>query len=154
MYVLAIDPGYATGFAFGEYFDDSPLQLLGASVATYEQLVSNPTFHGMLDMKDLIVVAERFDLNVGNQFKADLTGVRVEGILDLLTNDNVSYRPRTSKAQVKDDVVKRLGWWQTGKDVDWEDGRDANDAIIHLIGHVAFDLEHRPTLEMLRALND
>lgn len=92
------------------------------------------------------VVSEVFTNRTNNDFAADLTGVRVEGILDLLF-DGVVWRSRTKKEQVPDSILKENDMWVTGKQTGWTDGRDVNDAIIHVLGFVAFDLRHVPTLK-------
>lgn len=145
--IISFDPGKATGIASGWFSPDEPLQLVDAIIAPYEDWVEQ-TWHLLYGegLDDWTVVAERFDLRTNNDFAADLTGVRVEGGLELL-HPNIQWRSRTSKAQVSDDTLRKIGWWKTGSDVEWEDGRDANDAIIHMLGHVAFTLQHRPTLE-------
>jgi len=142
--IIAFDPGYATGIASGIFDDDSPLELTGVVVIPYEDWWY--AFKTLSSGRADHVVAEQFELNSGNEFTADLTGVKVEGTLDLLYGSDLVYRPRSSKVQVPDELLRKIGWWQTGKDVSWSDGRDANDAIIHMLGHVAFGLKHKPTL--------
>lgn len=141
--VLALDPGYATGIATGHFDDNTPLQLEDAIIVPYEMWPE--VWLAMSEEHFDHVTSESFDLK-DNDFKADLTPVKIEGTLDLLFGDQVVYRDRTLKSQVSDQLLKDIGWWKTGKDVMWEDGRDANDAIIHLLGYVAFNLKHRPTL--------
>lgn len=142
--VEAYDPGKITGYALGAFDEETPLELVDAGALTYEDIkelryVEFPIYN--------YCVVERFDL-ADNDFKADLTGVRVEGMIDMLNfpHGKVVWRSRTKKEQVPDVVLREHGLWQTGGEVDWEDGRDANDAIIHLLGFVAFDLRHIPTL--------
>lgn len=142
--IVAYDPGYATGVATGVFSDTEPLQLTDAYILTYESLMD--VAPEMLDFDFDHVVVEKFTLRTNNEFAADLIGVRVEGILDLMYGDQIVWRERTKKEQVPDALLKEHELWQEGSDVDWEDGRDANDAIIHMLGYVAFDLGHRPTL--------
>ena len=144
-YVEAYDPGKITGYALGAFDEETPLGLVDTGALTYEAVkklryTESPVYN--------YCVVERFDL-ANNDFKADLTGVRVEGMLDMLNfpHGKIVWRSRTKKEQVSDEILKEHGLWQTGSDVDWEDGRDANDAIIHLLGFVAFDLRHVPTLK-------
>lgn len=143
--VLAYDPGLTTGWAKGTFTDTEPLTLLGAGNIGYDWFVDG-TFTSRVrsDFSADHVVVEQFILR-DNEFKADLTGVRVEGILEWWYHP-IIWRPPSKKAQVPDQVLKDHGLWQTGKSVNWEDGRDANDAIIHMLGYVAFDLRHLPTL--------
>lgn len=142
--IVAYDPGLVTGIAEGVFSPTKPLLVLGAAIVTYEDLLDG--HHFMVETEHDHVVSEVFTSRTDNEFAPDLTGVRVEGVLDLVYRDRIVWRDRTKKAQVKDSVLKSHGIWYTGKDVGWEDGRDANDAIIHMLGYVAFDLRHVPTL--------
>lgn len=142
--IVAYDPGLITGIATGFFSDTEPLTLTGTGAIRYEDI--RETYDLMAQYEYDHVVSELFVLRTNNPFAADLTGVRVEGILDAVYEGKVIWRDRTKKSQVSDDVLKAHGLWQTGRDVDWEDGRDANDAIIHMLGYVAFDLRHVPTL--------
>lgn len=148
--MIAYDPGLITGWAMGDFTDSEPLSLVLAGTSTYEQMCSLQAYTGIHAEH---VVIEEFTLR-DNSFRADLRGVRVEGMIELMFRAStlgmgatLVWRPPSKKPQVPDQVLKDHGLWQTGRDVDWEDGRDANDAIIHLLGYVAFDLKHRPTLE-------
>lgn len=144
--IVGFDPGLSTGVAEASFSDDTPFTLRDVTAVRYDEFVDygRDIWEGVeFDH----VVAERFDLRTNNSFAADLTGVKVEGMLDLIFGDKVVYRSRTDKNQVPDQLLKDHGLWQTGVDVDWSDGRDVNDAIIHVLGYVAFDLRHRPTLE-------
>ena len=142
--IYAFDPGYATGMAVGEFSDETPLQLIDASIFAYPDMLKLPYALSHLEAPDY-VVSELFELNIGNEFVADLDAKKVEGVLEV-TFPVIAWRRRGDKAQVPDDLLRDIGWWKTGSDVEWEDGRDANDAIIHMLGFVAFDLEHLPTL--------
>ncbi len=142
--IIALDPGKITGVAVGMYTDTEPVQIRTARVITYAQL-TQPYFWENLNSRYDVIVSEKFIL-ADNKFQADLTPVRIEGMMDLMLPGKVAYRTRNLKSQVPDDILKEHGLWAVGKDVDWEDGRDANDAVIHLLGHVAFGLKHVPTL--------
>lgn len=144
MEIMAFDPGYATGICVGEFTEDTPLQLVDAMIIPYEmmcELVIDPLGNTDPDY----VVSERFELIAGNEFTADLHAPRVEGQLDSIF-PKIHWRSPSDKVQVPDALLQKLGWWKTRADVDWEDGRDANDAIIHMLGFVAFELNHIPTL--------
>lgn len=143
--IVSFDPGLITGMASGKFSDTEPLTLGPVAAIPYEDLRANADMfrEALVDH----VVSEVFELRTDNEFAADLTGVRVEGMLDFAFEGNVVWRSRTKKSQVSDDLLRAHDLWKTGADVDWEDGRDVNDAIIHLLGYVAFDLRHRPTLE-------
>lgn len=144
--VIAYDPGFITGVAVGEFTPDEPVRVTATSTRTYDEMRRRLAHQKSYPYR--AVVIEEFILR-DNDFAADLHGVRVEGMLELAYEDSdtdLVWRPPSKKSQVPDQVLKDHDLWQTGKDVDWEDGRDANDAIIHLLGYVAFDLKHVPTL--------
>lgn len=143
--IYAFDPGFATGMAVGEFSETEPLTLVQAAIFPYEDVRNLNRVVNRLDEMPAFVVAEQFVLNPGNEFTADLHACKVEGMLEMCFPE-VHYRLRSTKSQVSDDLLKEHGLWQTGADVDWEDGRDANDAIIHMLGFMAFDQEHLPTL--------
>lgn len=142
--IIAFDPGKVTGIATGEFSDTEPLVITGATIVPYDVLVEG--FEIMSENDYDYVVSEVFEVREGQSFKPNLLGVRVEGMLDLINDRNVVWRSPALKSQVPDKILQDSGEWRTGRDVDWEDGRDANDAIIHLIGFVAFELRHVPTL--------
>lgn len=145
LHLIALDPGYATGVAEGFLRDDEPLVLHDAGVIVYEDWPEGWLF--LTEHRPDKLIVEKFTLR-DNDFKADLTPVKIEGTIDLgFTEDELIWRDPSTKEQVPDELLKEIGWWKTGADVDWEDGRDANDAIIHLLGYVAFDLKHKPTLK-------
>lgn len=140
--ILALDPGAVTGFAIGSFSVRTPLRFIEEGVLTNET-----DLHWLLNSTNQdITVAEKFVLSSGNQFVADLSGVRLEGLIEALRYD-VVWRLRSTKTQVPDSVLKEHNIWITGKQVGWTDGRDVNDAIIHALGHVAFTMHHKPTLE-------
>lgn len=119
------------------------LKVVATEHQTYEQM-KRPYFYEAWGPD--VVVVEEFILR-DNNFRANLTGVRVEGMIEVTYQRTpIVYRPPSKKAQVPDEILKAHGLWNTGSDVDWTDGRDANDAVIHLLGYVAFDLKHVPTL--------
>ena len=142
--IVAFDPGKITGIATGEFSETEPLRITAVSVVPYDDLVRE--FSELELFGFSYVISEVFESRDGQGFAPNLIGVRVEGILDLMYDQNIEWRSPSKKAQVPDKILKDSGDWVTGADVDWEDGRDANDAIIHLIGFVAFDLKHKPTL--------
>lgn len=146
MRVAAWDPGKITGLATGEFSREEALHDIQANTLTYSDMM---VFGIVQVVPKYTNVVEEFILR-DNDFRANLLGVRLEGAIEYAaerSDRTIVYRPPSKKSQVPDQVLKDHGLWQTGNDVDWEDGRDANDAIIHLLGYVAFDLKHRPTLE-------
>lgn len=142
--IVAYDPGKVTGIATGVFSDTEPLTITGSGIVPYDDFVDG--FVILQEEEYDYVIAEVFESRDGQKFAPNLVGVRVEGILDVAYDQNIEWRSPSKKSQVPDKILKDSGDWVTGNDVDWEDGRDANDAIIHLIGFVAFDLKHKPTL--------
>src|SRR5690606_28717084 len=122
--IVTYDPGKVTGIAEGVFSDNEALFVLDTLAVPYEEL--RDSFPFLLEVEKDHVVAEVFTLRTNNTFAADLTGVRVEGLLDLAYQGDVHWRDRTTKEQVPDEVLKEHGLWVTGSDVDWEDGRDVN----------------------------
>ena len=148
--IVSFDPGLITGIATGRFSDDTPLEVVDVLAVPYNEWVEDRLFFkAMVENRGSYdhVVSEVFTSRTDNEFAPDLTGVRVEGILNLAFSERVIWRPRTKKEQVPDAVLRDNGIWYTGEQVEWSDGRDVNDAIIHMLGFVAFDLRHRPTLE-------
>lgn len=142
--IVAFDPGKVTGIATGTFSKTEPLTVTGASIIDYDTFIEGWDY--LSEKPYDHVVAEVFESRDGQDFAPNLLGVRVEGMLDLAFYRQVVWRSPSKKSQVPDRLLKDHGEWRTGTDVNWEDGRDANDAIIHLIGYVAFDLRHVPTL--------
>jgi len=142
--IIALDPGKITGVATGWFTDVEPLTVRSVEAVSYSKIVT-PAWWEWVDQFD-VIVSEKFDL-ANNKFKADLSSVRIEGMMDLMLPYRVEYRGRQLKSQVSDSLLKEHGLWTTGKQVDWEDGRDVNDALIHMVGHVAFTMKHVPTLK-------
>lgn len=143
--IISFDPGYVTGIATGVFDDEEALTITGYAAVTYENMLAG--WSNLLEAEYQHVVSEVFKARTDNEFVPDLTGVRVEGLIDLAYTPFVRWRERTKKNQVPDQLLKDHGLWLTGPQVNWEDGRDVNDAIIHMLGYVAFDLRHKPTLQ-------
>ena len=156
--IIAFDPGLVTGVAWGSFTDEDALVVEGRAHIRYEDFVFdaydyltqivtiNESTVEMFYRKD-IVVCEKFTVRTNNEFNPDTHALKVEGIIDVLFPPRkLVMRDRTMKTQVPDSILKEHGLWATGTDVDWEDGRDSNDAVIHMLGHVAKTLGHLPTL--------
>ena len=140
--IISFDPGRVTGVAIGHFDDRTPLEVTDVEEVTYPSFINGD--YVAFNILNDIVISEVF-IARNTPFVPDLTGVRVEGIIEYL-DPRVIWRPASKKAQVPDQLLKDHGLWRTGKKMDWEDGRDVNDAIIHMLGYVAFDLRHGPTL--------
>ena len=149
-HVFAFDPGLATGSAWYCFTESKPAWRVGFEVmspARVEEWVKRKMNHreeGNLAVKEHIV-SEKFILRSGNQFTADLTPLKIEGKIEML--GRVYWRPPSDKKQVPDDLLKEKGLWVEADDSGWEDARDINDAQVHALGYIAFDLGHRPTLK-------
>jgi hypothetical protein len=163
IYVLAVDPGQATGVAIGRYTDELPLKVIftgiinGGTYGFSKWLDDTNDCGSIIDKHmcdnalspigaELRVVSENFKLRGGN-FAPDLEPLRIEGVLiDHFWDTSLSWQAPADKGLVGDEFLKRHNLWLTGKDVDHTDGRDANDALLHLFAF-AMKTKHRPTLE-------
>lgn len=146
--IWGFDFGQATGVSLGEFTPATPYRLIDA------WQVEDGT-DGFIDWwgrymetrPDDVIVAERFVLNPGNEFVADLEGLRAEGALQALCARlrlQINWQERGYKTGVKDAVLVAHGLWQDILD-DHTDGRDANDAIIHSLAYLK-TRRHMPTL--------
>jgi len=164
-YVMAIDPGKATGVCIGRYSIQDPLQVIFTEIVsggTYgfaewlfktqdgKTIIENDCSYNLPEEYEEIdyhldVVCENFKLRGGN-FIPDLEPLRIEGVVMDHFGNIVNWHSPADKSMVGDDFLKKHGLWLTGKDVDHEDARDANDATIHLFAH-AMRIRHIPTLE-------
>jgi hypothetical protein len=148
--IWGFDFGEVTGVSAGTYSDDLPYGVLG----TWH--VQNGC-QGFIDwwrgneLADAMepndkVIAERFVLG-NNTFKADLSGVPTEGALMALSPAPIIWqtRDRKQKAGMYDRILKQHSLWVEADDVNWTDGRDANDAIIHSLEYLRAT-NHMPTL--------
>lgn len=146
MIVISFDPGQALGWAVGTYDDDQPYSLAEAGISehgvrSFRYLLDHLGPYGAYPH---VIVVEKF-VPRSNSFIANVVPVKVEGAMEFLWGDEIVWRRAAQKADVKDEVLKKNGLWQTGSMVDHEDGRDANDAIIHGLGYVK-TLNHVATL--------
>lgn len=144
----SFDPGQATGWAVGSYGPNTPYKRINAGIIP-GAAQGLKDWWGQGSGSKLIagdtVVSESFTLNSGNEFVADTTPREVEGALIVLWDGDINWQSRAAKAGVPDDLLKAHNLWLTGKDVDWEDGRDANDATIHALEYLRRK-RHLPTL--------
>lgn len=166
-YLLSVDPGKSTGIALGLYGEHVPYtrikfwQVEGGTEGFCDWYLDHDG--GMVDVVDHLVtlfgedgggekrrvrfqkVVEKFILNPGNTFTADLTPVEIQGAL-MAFGEAPVWHNRTDKVLVKDSVLKENDLWVTGAMVECKDGRDVNDATIHALAHM-IKLRHKPTLE-------
>lgn len=147
MIIQAIDPGVSTGVVIARV--DTEVEIL-----YFDQFICSTHVETSKVLEDLIkrfdvdvVVSEQFDLRPSNKFTADLTPVKVNAVLDWFV-DGIHYQtPAQAKGLVKDATLKNLGWWLTGKDVNYKDANDVRDAFRHLVYYLVHDLKHKWTLE-------
>ena len=145
--ITGYDPGLTTGVAWGRFSNDEPFKLVKSFNADLTRMRNFLMLEVGPSTGNEIVVAERFVLSAGNRHAAELTGVRVEGMLEL-TYDTIFWQPRSDKALVSDQMMKDNGYWVDKKVSNWTDGRDQNDAIKHILVWLMRH-GHRPTIEMI-----
>jgi len=164
-YILAVDPGVATGVAIGRRSVSMPLEVIfsgiipGGTIGFCEWLYATndaksivetdcrknfPDEHDNMDWH-LEVVCETFKIR-GGTFVPNLEPLRIEGVIMDHFGSIVKWQTPADKTLVGDDFLKKHDLWQTGKDVNHEDGRDANDALLHLFIN-SLRSRHIPTLE-------
>ena len=164
-YVMAIDPGRATGVAIGRLSITMPMEVVFTGIISGGTYGFAEWLHDTNDGKSIIEndcsyncpeesaeleyhkdsVCENFKVRCGN-FVPDLEPLRIEGVVMDHFGSVTQWHTPADKSMVTDDFLKEHGLWLTGKDVDHEDARDANDAMIHLFVH-AMRIRHIPTLE-------
>lgn len=155
--ITGIDPGKATGWAGGVYSDTEPFELKWAHITPNFNESLEIWFNSFYDnASNGRLVVERFVLR-GQNFVPNIEGVKFEGVIEATWDqyfNEIIWQPismkgkrgKASKTSAFDSELKRLGMWQTGKMVGHKDGRDANDAIIHILKRLIAD-KHMPTLE-------
>jgi hypothetical protein len=164
-YYMAIDPGKATGVAIGRVTDERAMDVIYTAIIpggakglidwleltrdgkNITELDCMAYFPGEYDNIDyhLDVICETFQLR-GGRFTPDLEPLRIEGVLMDRFGSVVHWQAPADKSLVGDAFLKENDLWLTGRDVSHEDGRDANDALLHLFAF-AMKLRHMPTLE-------
>lgn len=153
--MVSLDPGKQTGIAAGFYGDDQPYTLIdvwqisdgvtgfiewwkktgSAVIRNFEWAFLAPTE----------IVSEKFILR-NNAFVADTEPLLIEGALQALWSLPVAWQQRSDKSLVTDKILRENGLWHTGKQVQWKDARDTNDAIIHALAYLKKN-KHIPTLQ-------
>jgi hypothetical protein len=164
-YYLAVDPGQATGVAVGRIAEELPLEVIytaivpfgtqgfidwleqtnnGKAITELDCMKNFPDQYAEIDYH-LDVVCERFRLRGGN-FTPDLEPLRIEGVLIDRFGSVVHWQEPSDKTLVGDKFLRENDLWVTGKDVGHTDGRDANDALMHLFAR-ALKMRHYPTID-------
>jgi hypothetical protein len=164
-YYLAVDPGQSTGVALGRWSEDKPLEVIytgiipfgtqgfvewlnttnnGKAITEMDCMKNFPDEYDNIDYH-LDVVCERFRLR-GGTFTPDLEPLRIEGVLIDRFGSVVHWQEPSDKTLVGDKFLRENDLWVTGKDVGHTDGRDANDALMHLFAR-ALKMRHYPTID-------
>lgn len=164
-YYMAVDPGQATGVAIGRLSKEEPLEIIytaiiqggtrgfvdwlqetrnGRAITEMDCMMNYPKEYASIDYH-LDVVCETFQTR-GNRFAADLEPLRIEGVLIDRFGTVTHWQHPSDKILVGDDFLKKHDLWTTGSQVGHTDGRDANDALLHLFAYT-MKKKHTPTLE-------
>ena len=164
-YIFSVDPGKATGVAFARITEKEAAEVVYAGiipggldgfiewleltddayyVARTDCAMYHPDEYKRMDYQ-VNIVAEVFQSRM-NRFVPDLEPVRIEGVLIDRFGKQVNWQKAQDKAMVGDEFLKNHGLWITGSMVDHEDGRDANDALLHLFAYL-MRRKHKPTLD-------
>jgi hypothetical protein len=164
-YYMSVDPGKATGVAIGRVTDSEALEVIytaivpggtkgfidwlemtnnGKYITEFDCMKNYPGQYDSLDYH-LDVVCETFQLR-GGSFTPDLEPLRIEGVLMDRFGSVMHWQQPSDKKIVGDKFLKDNDLWRTGKDVGHIDGRDANDALLHLFSAV-LKSKHMPSLQ-------
>lgn len=164
-YYMAIDPGRATGLTIGRMSAEEPLEIIytaiiqggaqglidwleetkeGRAITEMDCMQNYPKEYDNIDYH-LDVICETFSLRGGN-FAPDVEPLRIEGIILDRFGTTVHWQHPSDKILVGDQFLKENDLWMTGSKVGHSDGRDANDALLHLFAYT-MKQRHRPTLE-------
>lgn len=158
--LVAIDAGVSTGMVIAGEHADGSIEIL-----LYDQFICDNFIdtvstittrfedtlivHGLFDLQITFIV-EQFDLRPNNKFVADLTTVKVNSALEYELAWHCSaavvmvhQTPAQAKSLVSNEVLKNLGWYLTGKSVNYKDANDVNDAMRHLVYYIAKTKKNR-----------
>lgn len=118
--IVSVDPGVSTGVVVARVHDTSEVEILH-----FEQFICDSHEDTVFKLLKRIrreenwcsteIVSEQFDLRPGNKFRADLTPVKVNAVLDYAHGDIVYQTPAQAKGLVKDQVLKNLGCGRRGR---------------------------------------
>lgn len=153
--VIAIDPGVSTGLVVACIDDSGVVEIKEFAQRTFGDYAD--TIDWILKILDKyyrqtcltpVVVCEQFDLRPGNKFNADLTPVKINAVLEYKLPHIEFQTPAQAKGLVKDSVLKNLGWWVTGKYVNYKDANDVRDAFRHLVYYLVHVEKNHWILEL------
>lgn len=145
MRLLSIDPGKATGVSYWNVPKDEPMSRID-----YELITDGIDGFIQYWNYDLpiaeILVFEKYveDGRASHELDAIMIQGLVMGTWDRFFNE-VYWNRNSKKSNIGDKLLKQHGFWLTGKQVGWEDGRDVNDSQLHALGWGKD--HHRPTTE-------
>lgn len=148
----SFDFGKVTGIALGIYGPSKPYELVQTwhvrgGLHGFMEWLSQDWTPPMIGDE---VVYEKFTQSPGNDFLANIDGIPIEGALEFYCFQryiiaHAQTRNQKQKAGMYDSILKENGLWQSADDVEWTDGRDANDCIIHALEYLK-NMPHLPTL--------
>ena len=163
-YIFAVDPGKATGVAFGRISELEAVEIIYAGIIPggtqgfieWLDLTDDGYYVARADCEkyypdeyrrmdyQVNVVSEMFQARM-NRFVPDLEPVRIEGVLIDRFRKHMNWQSPLDKTLVGDEFLKRHDLWLTGSMVEHIDGRDANDALLHMFAYL-MKRKHVPTL--------
>lgn len=172
--VLWVDPGVSTGIVLGWLPSDAPFSVyrvwqVGGGVMGFldwwQLWKALPNEH-----PDLIIGSEKFIPLAGggfNQSVASTTPLLIEGAMialrmigPYLGKDTPEWQRAScqvltggktpaERKKSTDSLLRKHGYWHTGKQVGGPDANDVNSAMKHALYYATRTLRHRPTLELL-----
>lgn len=152
--LLSIDPGQETGIAILGFARKERPVVLGRSQVTGGMKGLLERLGPYIESADLIC-AESFSPRPGARSwrLAELEPIRIEGALDALYPDQITWRKPEQRKLVKDipttnHFLQDMGYWTTPKMVNRPDANDANSAMAHGLAYLR-DSAHLPTIDML-----
>lgn len=152
-YVVAFDPGFATGWSRWQCHSDRMLERIDYGLITdgldgfTEWCLEHPRY-----LAESIVISEGFiPQSLAVEWR---TPIRIEGAMSAFCAAYATpppiFQPRNAKHAVADDLLKRHGLWLAGNDpkIAWQDARDVNDSQLHALAWAKHD-GHLPTIRAL-----
>jgi hypothetical protein len=146
--LLAIDPGFATGISLWRVPEDEPIEresywLVPGGINGFLEwyLLAYPDFD--------FLVAEEF-IQDGRTPRVDVNALEIQGWLkgwDKMNDWEIFWQRNAMKRHAPDKLLKQHGFYVTGKQVAWIDGKDVNDSFRHALAWAK--INHRPTLEFI-----
>lgn len=142
--LLAIDPGWATGWSYWRVHEDEPIErvdfgLISGGWHAFEQFLDNADY--WVDEW----VLEDF-IQDGRATQVDENAFIIKGMLiGMLGSRNLTLQRNALKRLAPDNLLKQHGYWVTGKQVGWKDGNDVNDSQRHALAWA--HANHRPSQE-------